>query len=46
MKFAATDRATLMVVAHVPVPLHAPLQPVKVDPSAAVAVRVTAVPAT
>ena len=34
-----------MVATQLPVPLHAPLQPVKVDPVAAVAVSVTLVPA-
>jgi hypothetical protein len=33
-----------MVTLQVPVPVHAPLQPAKVDPAAAVAVRVTTVP--
>ena len=33
-----------MVTAQVPVPVHAPLQPVKVEPVAAVAVSVTLVP--
>ena len=33
-----------MVVVQLPVPLHAPPHPVKVDPVVAVAVRVTLVP--
>jgi hypothetical protein len=51
-----TDRATsvkvavavwplLTVTTHVPVPLHGPLHPTKIDPTAGVAVRVTIVPA-
>ena len=32
------------VTVQAPVPLHAPLQPVNVEPAAGVAVRVTAVP--
>ena len=39
-----TALAAFMVTWHVPVPEQAPLQPVKVDPVAAAAVRVTAVP--
>ena len=39
---AVTDLAALIVTTHVPVPVHpAPLQPVKVEPVAGVAVRVT-----
>src|SRR6185295_17478497 len=43
-KFAVTEVAALIVTAHVPVPVHAPLQPVNVAPAAGVAVSVTAVP--
>jgi hypothetical protein len=43
-KLAVTAAAALMVTVHVPVPVHAPLQPVKVAPAAGVAVSVTAVP--
>jgi hypothetical protein len=45
VKFAVAVCPLLTLTAHVPVPLHGPLQPVNVDPTAAVAVRVTAVPA-
>jgi hypothetical protein len=41
---AVTLLAASMVTAHVPVPLQAPLQPVKVEPGNAVAVSVTTVP--
>src|SRR5262245_15021462 len=43
-KVAVTDIAALIVTVHVPVPVQAPLQPVKVAPAAGVAVSVTAVP--
>ena len=44
-KVAVTAWATLMVTAQVPVPVQPPpFQPVKVDPAAGVAVKVTAVP--
>ena len=44
-KVAVTDRAALMVtVQAVPETASQPLQPVKVDPVAGVAVRVTTVP--
>ena len=44
-KLAVTVVAAVSVIAHVPVPLHPPpLQPVKVEPAAALAVRVTGVP--
>ena len=36
--------AASIVTLHAPLPLHAPLQPVKVEPVAAVAVSVTTVP--
>jgi hypothetical protein len=38
---AVTDFAAFMVTVHVAVPVHAPLQPVKLEPAAAVAVSVT-----
>ena len=38
---AVTDLAALMVTEQVPVPEHAPPQPVKVEPLAGLAVRVT-----
>jgi hypothetical protein len=41
---AATAVLAARVTEHVPAPEHAPLQPVKVEPVAGVAVRVTAVP--
>src|SRR4051812_41126412 len=43
-KLALTLRSPLMVIEHGPVPLHAPLQPVKVAFAAGVAVRVTTAP--
>jgi len=45
VKVAVTDRASLIVTEQVPVPEHPePDQPVKVEPAAAVAVKVTWVP--
>jgi phage tail protein X len=41
---AVTELAAFIVTVHVPVPVQAPLQPVKVAPAAGVAVSVTAVP--
>jgi hypothetical protein len=41
---AVTDLAASIVTMHEPVPVHAPLQPVKVEPVAGVAVSVTDVP--
>jgi len=41
---AVTDRAAVIETAQVDVPVHAPLQPVNVEPLAGVAVSVTAVP--
>jgi len=40
-KVAVTDCAAFIVTEHVPVPVQAPLQPVKAEPAAAVAVSVT-----
>ena len=44
VKVAVTDFAALMVTWQAPVPVQAPLQPVKVDPALAALVRVTTVP--
>ena len=44
VKVAVTFRAEFMVTAQEPVPEHAPLQPVKLDPVAGMAVSVTVVP--
>jgi hypothetical protein len=41
VNIAVTDFAAFMVTVHVAVPVHAPLQPVKLEPAAAVAVSVT-----
>ena len=41
VKVADTLRGAFMVIAQEPIPEHAPLQPVKVDPASAVAVSVT-----
>src|SRR5213594_2100970 len=43
-KVAVTEVAAVMVTAHVPAPVQPPLQPVKVQPAAGTAVRVTQVP--
>jgi len=43
VKAAVTDFAAVIFTVHVPVPVQAPLQPVKLDPVAAVAVKVTEV---
>jgi len=43
-KVAVTEVAAVRVTVHEPVPLQAPLQPVKVEPEAGVVERVTAVP--
>lgn len=42
---AVTERSTLIVTVHVAVPEQSPLQPVKVEPAAALAVSVTELPA-
>jgi hypothetical protein len=44
LNVAVTDFAAVIETTHEPVPVHAPLQPVNVDPEAAVAVSVTDVP--
>ena len=41
LKVAVTARAAVIETVQVPVPVHAPLQPVNVAPLAAAAVRVT-----
>jgi len=38
---AVTLRASVMETVHVPVPVHAPLHPVKVEPALAAAARTT-----
>src|SRR5207249_1724118 len=43
-KVAVTDVAALSVTVHVPVPVQPPLQPLKIEPAAGVAVKVTGVP--
>ena len=44
LKVAVTACAALTVTLQVPVPAQLPLQPVKVEPAAGAAVKVTAVP--
>jgi len=44
VKVAVTDSAAVMVTVQAPVPVQAPLQPIKVEPVAAAAVKVTEVP--
>ena len=43
VKVAVTVVAALMLTVQAPVPVHAPVQPLKVEPAAGVAVNVTAV---
>jgi hypothetical protein len=43
-KVAVTFFAASIVTLHTPVPVQSPLQPVKVEPDAGVAVRLTPVP--
>ena len=43
-KFATTVLAEFMVTAHAPVPVHAPLQPVKAEPAEGLAARLTTAP--
>ena len=43
VKVAVTDLAAFIVTWHVPVPAQAPLQPAKVEPVPADALRVTSV---
>jgi hypothetical protein len=45
LKVAVTEVAAFMVTVHPAIPLHAPLQPVKLDVASGMAVRVTTVPA-
>lgn len=44
LKVAVSDLDELIVTAQAPVPLHAPLQPAKVEPTAGVSVMLTSVP--
>jgi hypothetical protein len=44
VNIAPTLVAAFIITMHEPVPLHAPLQPEKVEPEAAVAVSVTDAP--
>ena len=44
VKVAVSERAAVMLTTQVLVPVHAPVQPLKVEPAAGVAVSVTAVP--
>jgi hypothetical protein len=44
VKVAATDRAALIVTWQEAVPVHAPLQPAKLETASAAAVRVTTAP--
>jgi hypothetical protein len=44
LNVAVTDFAESIATTQLPVPVHAPLQPAKVEPDAAVAVSVTDVP--
>ncbi len=44
VKMAVTERAAVMLTTQALVPVHAPLQPLKVEPAAGMAVSVTAMP--
>ena len=44
LNVAVTERAAVIDVVQVPVPVHAPLHPANVEPASATAVRVTDVP--
>ena len=44
LNVAVTERAAVIDTVHVPVPVHAPLQPANVEPDAGVALKVTTVP--
>ena len=46
LKVAVTDSAALIVTAHAPVPVQAPLQPAKAEPAGALGVKFTVVPVT
>ena len=44
LNVAVTDSDAFMVIEHAPVPVHAPLQPTKVEPEAGLSVRFTTAP--